>query len=159
MSDLLLDTCAIIWTGNDDPIDADAMTQLNANHREGHRTLRLAVFGLGAGFACLPCTAEAGASGSELVRGLCHQRSVRACRDVTAHSCGVIVLAGHITSRPGRPDHHCHRPCNEPLHCHSRPPGYWPTPPRAMSGRYAVRRVSPSIIRLCAFRVWRLRRD
>ena len=24
MTDLLLDTCAVIWTGNDDPIDADA---------------------------------------------------------------------------------------------------------------------------------------
>lgn len=38
MTDLLLDTCAVIWTGNGDPIDADALTLININHREGGRT-------------------------------------------------------------------------------------------------------------------------
>ena len=37
MNDLLLDTCAVIWTGNGDPIDADAIAQLDASHREGRR--------------------------------------------------------------------------------------------------------------------------
>ncbi|MXY66587.1 MAG: type II toxin-antitoxin system VapC family toxin [Gammaproteobacteria bacterium] len=37
MSDMLLDTCAVIWTGNGDPIDADAMTRLNTSHSDGHR--------------------------------------------------------------------------------------------------------------------------
>ncbi len=38
MTELLLDTCAVIWTGNDDPIDADATAMINSNHREGGRT-------------------------------------------------------------------------------------------------------------------------
>lgn len=38
MTDLLLDTCAVIWTGNDDPIDADATATINSNHRAGGRT-------------------------------------------------------------------------------------------------------------------------
>lgn len=38
MTDLLLDTCAVIWTGNGDPIDSDAMALINNNHREGGRT-------------------------------------------------------------------------------------------------------------------------
>jgi len=37
MNDLLLDTCAVIWTGNGDPMDADAIAQLDASHREGRR--------------------------------------------------------------------------------------------------------------------------
>lgn len=38
MSDLLLDTCAVIWTGNGDPINADALAAINSNHGEGGRT-------------------------------------------------------------------------------------------------------------------------
>ena len=38
MTDLLLDTCAVIWTGNGDPIDADARAAINTNHGEGGQT-------------------------------------------------------------------------------------------------------------------------
>lgn len=39
MSDLLLDTCAVIWTGNGDPISEDATQALNATFRDGHHTM------------------------------------------------------------------------------------------------------------------------
>ncbi|MCY4214537.1 MAG: type II toxin-antitoxin system VapC family toxin [Gammaproteobacteria bacterium] len=38
MTDLLLDTCTVIWTGNDELIEADAKTAINATRREGGRT-------------------------------------------------------------------------------------------------------------------------
>ncbi|MBO6755076.1 MAG: type II toxin-antitoxin system VapC family toxin [Roseibium sp.] len=39
MADLLLDTCAVIWTGNGDPISEDATQALNATFRDGRQTL------------------------------------------------------------------------------------------------------------------------
>ncbi len=37
MSDLLLDTCAMIWTGNGDSLSPQAVECLNASHRKGRR--------------------------------------------------------------------------------------------------------------------------
>lgn len=38
MSDLLLDTCAVIWTGNGDPLSDAATESLNESHRAGRRS-------------------------------------------------------------------------------------------------------------------------
>ena len=37
MTDLLLDTCAVIWTGNGDLIEADAKALINSSHRDDGR--------------------------------------------------------------------------------------------------------------------------
>ena len=38
LSDLLLDTCAVIWTGNGDPIAPETIEVLNKTQRKGHKT-------------------------------------------------------------------------------------------------------------------------
>ena len=43
MSDILLDTCAVIWIGNGDPISAAAATALDQCHRDG-QTLYVSPF-------------------------------------------------------------------------------------------------------------------
>ncbi|MGV6849401.1 MAG: type II toxin-antitoxin system VapC family toxin [Marinibacterium sp.] len=37
MGNLLLDTCAVIWTGNGDPLSAAATDSLNDSHRSGQQ--------------------------------------------------------------------------------------------------------------------------
>ena len=39
MSDVLLDTCAVIWAGNGDPIADEAVDLLNETHRNQEKTL------------------------------------------------------------------------------------------------------------------------
>lgn len=38
MNDLLLDTCAVIWTGNGDEIAPRAVRRLNESHRDGRQS-------------------------------------------------------------------------------------------------------------------------